>query len=158
MTLLRSRLVSNRVICHAQASSRKRVLETIAETISNDNPGTSSTDILDGLLARERLGSTGLGEGVAIPHCRHAIQDIQVCLLTTEAPIDYEASDGKAVDIFFALIVPHDEHNAHLRALADLSTILAEPDNRMCLRTCQDNAALHSQMNTLLALTEANES
>ncbi|NKC00925.1 MAG: PTS fructose transporter subunit IIA [Pseudomonadales bacterium] len=157
MTLLRTRLVTNRVVCRANASSRKRVLETIAKTISNDNPGTSSTDILDGLLARERLGSTGIGEGVAIPHCRHATTDIQVCLLTTAAPVDYEASDGTAVDIFFALIVPHDEHNAHLRALADLSSILAEPENRECLRTCQDDTDLHEKMNALLALTETSE-
>ena len=124
MSILGPRLDIDHVVCKAQASSRKRVLQTIAETVAATCSETNAIDLFDGLLARERLGSTSIGEGVAIPHCRQAVSDISVCLVTTEDRIDYEASDGEAVDIFFALIVPNAENEAHLRALADLSTAL----------------------------------
>ena len=124
MSILTARLDINHVVCKAAASSRKRVLQTIAETVAENDVDTVSADLFDGLLERERLGSTGIGDGVAIPHCRHTTTDIQVCLLTTQSCVDYDASDGKFVDIFFALIVPTDENQAHLRALAELSTCL----------------------------------
>lgn len=158
MSTLASRLDQSTVVCRCEASSRKRVLETIATTVVASPTGAPSPEglaLFDGLLARERLGSTAIGEGVAIPHCRHDVTDIRVCLLTTKNSIDYEASDGEAVDIFFALIVPHDEHTAHLRALADLSTILADSDNRARLRACDSETRLLQEMQTLLAETEA---
>ena len=150
MSLLAARLAPDSVVCQIPAVSRKRVLQTIAETIAAKNEQTTSVALFDELLARERLGSTGIGEGVAIPHCRHNVSDIEVCLLTTSTLIDYDAIDGEHVDIFFALIVPTHEHRAHLRALADLSTILAEPSNRACLRACDSAESLYSHMHNLL--------
>ena len=155
MSVLTSRLDINHVVCKAEATSRKRVLQTIAETVAATDSHTIAADLFDGLLERERLGSTGIGEGVAIPHCRHAISEIQVCLLTTEDRVDYDATDGETVDIFFALIVPKDENQAHLRALADLSTVLVEPENRKRLRGCTDSEALLTEMKALLASVEA---
>lgn len=157
MSTLASHLDHSTVVCRCEASSRKRVLETIASTVAASGRGAPSPqtpDLFEGLLARERLGSTAIGEGVAIPHCRHDVADIRVCLLTTKSRIDYEASDGEAVDIFFALIVPQDEHTAHLRALAVLSTILADAENRSRLRACEDEARLLQEMQSLLAKTE----
>ena len=151
MSILTSRLDIKHVICKAEASSRKRVLQTIAETIAATDANTIAADLFDGLLERERLGSTGIGDGVAIPHCRHTINDIQVCLLTTQTRVDYDATDGESVDIFFALIVPKDENQAHLRALADLSTVLVEPENRRRLRSCEDDDTLLTAMKSLLA-------
>ena len=75
---------------------------------------------------------------------------IQICLVTTEVEVEYEATDGQAVDIFFALIVPEDEHQMHLRALADLSTILANNNHRARIRACSDNEALYENMLSLL--------
>ena len=155
MSVLASRLDINHVVCKAEATSRKRVLQTIAETVAATDRNTIAADLFDGLLERERLGSTGIGEGVAIPHCRHTISEIQVCLLTTEDRVDYDATDGETVDIFFALIVPTDENQAHLRALADLSTVLVEPENRKRLRGCTDGEALLTEMKALLASVEA---
>ena len=155
MSVLTSRLDINHVVCKAGASSRKRVLQTIAENVAASDANATAADLFDGLLERERLGSTGIGEGVAIPHCRHAISDIQVCLLTTEDRVDYDAVDGETVDIFFALIVPKDENQAHLRALADLSTVLAEPENRKRLRRCETNETLLKEMTDLLSGVEA---
>ncbi len=151
MSLLSSCLDPQRVICKAYAVSRKRVLETIADNVAAQDPNTSAHDIFDGLLARERLGSTSIGDGVAIPHCRQPISRIQICLVTTEVEVEYEATDGQAVDIFFTLIVPEDEHQMHLHALADLSTILANNDNRARIRACSNNEALYGTILSLLA-------
>ena len=150
MSLLSSYIDPQRVICKAHAASRKRVLETIADNVAAQDPNTSAHEIFDGLLARERLGSTSIGDGVAIPHCRQPIARIQICLVTTEVEVEYEATDGQAVDIFFALIVPEDEHQMHLRALADLSTILANNNHRARIRACSDNEALYENMLSLL--------
>lgn len=149
MSVLTACLDIDHVVCKAEASSRKRVLETIAETIADAD--TAAEDLFDGLLERERLGSTSIGDGVAIPHCRHEIPNIQVCLLTTEEKVDYDATDGQTVDIFFALVVPTDENQAHLRALADLSTVLIESENRERLRKCTNREALLEEMQGLLA-------
>lgn len=151
MSILTSRLDIQHVVCKAPASSRKRVLQTIAETVAENDADTVSADLFDGLLERERLGSTGIGDGVAIPHCRYATTDIQVCLLTTESCVDYDASDGNSVDIFFALIVPTDENHTHLRALAELSKVLVEPENRESLRRCEDPDTLLIAMKKLLS-------
>ena len=81
MSVLTSRLDIDHVVCKAGATSRKRVLQTIAETVAAADTNAIAADLFDGLLERERLGSTGIGEGVAIPHCRHAILSSQQAYL-----------------------------------------------------------------------------
>ena len=76
---------------------------------------------------------------------------MRVCLLTTATPVDYEASDGEYVDIFFALLVPQSETERHLTALAELATIFAESNHRQALRDCTDAATLLATMTELLA-------
>ena len=141
-------LSEDRSRCRVPAASRKRVLQALAATLAR--PNLPEDELFDGLLARERLGSTGLGEGVAIPHCRADVEQINLCLLTTHEPVDYEAIDGQRVDVFVALIVPTHENEAHLRALAELSTILAEAANRERLRACSTNDELYQCMRTML--------
>ena len=131
------------------AASRKRALQEIAALLAGD--GVTQDALFDALMARERLGSTGLGEGVAIPHCRLPTQEIRVALLSLAAPIDYEASDGEAVDLLFVLVVPADEPSAHLEALAALSETFADPGNRSTLRACTSDAELCATMTDLLA-------
>lgn len=147
--MLDALLQPDQVYCRIEAASRKRVLQFVSEQLAG--VGVPADDLFDGLLERERLGSTGLGDGVAIPHCRAAFSSIRVCLLTTAEPVDYEAVDGEKVDIFFVLIVPNDEHQLHLRALAELSTTLDLAENRQRLRTCNDPASLHQTMLKLLS-------
>lgn len=138
-----------RVHCRADAASRKRLLQTAAQHIAPDE---HTEDVLfDELMGRERLGSTALGNGVAIPHCRYDCDAMQVCLLTTTNGIDYEAGDGNLVDIFFVIVVPTDENHAHLQALAELSKIFADPENCRALRACEGDAELHDLMHNLLA-------
>lgn len=141
-------LTQERSLCRINASSRKRVLQEIATALANAQHPADA--LFEGLMARERLGSTGLGEGVAIPHCRAPVASIAVCLATTMTAIDYEAGDGAKVDIFVALVVPKDEHEAHLSALAEITTVLVDAENRTQLRACESNHALLSCMQSLL--------
>ncbi len=137
--------------CHLPATSRKRALQGAAELISGQNhDGLTEDELFDGLMARERLGSTGLGEGVAIPHCRLQCSKIKVALVSLPTPIDYEASDGQGVDLLFVLVVPVDESQAHLDALASLSEVFASQANRQQLRSCSDRESLLASMQTLL--------
>ncbi|MCZ6852531.1 MAG: PTS sugar transporter subunit IIA, partial [Gammaproteobacteria bacterium] len=100
---------------------------------------------------RERLGSTGLGGGVAIPHCRIACDEINAAFLKLEEPIDYDAPDGQPVDLLFVLVVPPDETHAHLEVLANLARIFGEPDNRATLRRASSSTELYEALMGLIA-------
>ena len=135
-------------VCRATSTSRKRVLQEVAELIADE---TVNADVLfDGLMARERLGSTGLGDGVAIPHCRMPCTNMKIALVTLADPVDYEAPDGAGVDILFVLIVPEDENTTHLDALAALASVFSHRQNRLALRACKEPAALVGLMQDLL--------
>ncbi|MEM9622770.1 MAG: PTS sugar transporter subunit IIA [Pseudomonadota bacterium] len=137
--------------CRTAATSRKRVLQNVADLICAEHEGHFTQDeLFEGLMNRERLGSTGLGDGVAIPHCRLACEQICVALITLPEPIDYEAGDGQGVDILFVLVVPVDEKQAHLDALAALAELFALEENRQALRACTDSADLMQLMQDLL--------
>ena len=131
------------VRCKADAHSRKRAIELAAElTASSGAPILPSDTVFDELMERERLGSTGLGDGVAIPHCRMNCHSMRVACFTLQSPIDFEAIDGNEVDILFVIVVPKEENEAHLKALATLSEIFGVPDNRDALRACNSDEEL----------------
>ncbi|MGR9090351.1 MAG: PTS IIA-like nitrogen regulatory protein PtsN [Gammaproteobacteria bacterium] len=117
-------LPASRVAIDVPALSKKAVLEELARLVAIDTPNLTPAQAFDGLIARERLGSTGLGNGIAIPHGRIAhLPAMQGAFLRTASPIDFDAIDGAPVDLFFALFVPQDttaEHNATLAELAKL--------------------------------------
>ena len=142
-------LNANNVHCHVSASSRKRVLQLIAELISDSS--LPADTLFDSLMARERLGSTGLGDGIAIPHCRSACDTMRVGFISLAKPIDYEAGDGEDVDLLFVLVVPEDEQHAHLQALAQLAEVFSDAQNRNKLRLCTTDAELLEQMQACLA-------
>jgi PTS system nitrogen regulatory IIA component len=117
-------LPASRVAIDVPALSKKAALEELARLVATDTPNLTPAQAFDGLIARERLGSTGLGNGIAIPHGRIAhLQAMQGAFLRTATPIDFDAVDGEPVDLFFALFVPKDttaEHNDTLAKLARL--------------------------------------
>ena len=137
------------VHCHVDAPSRKRALQFIADQISDDEAG--SGDLFDALMSRERLGSTGLGDGVAIPHCRVQDEQMRAVFISLAEPVDFEASDGQPVDLLCALIVPESEQTAHLDALATLAEVFSDPGNRQRLRQCSSDPQLHECLSDLLA-------
>lgn len=142
-----SRLLSaDRTSARVAASSRKRALEHGCEILAGSNE-LNARSVLDALLARERLGSTALGEGVAIPHCR-----LEECkapvgvLLTLDKGVDYNAPDDLDVDLLFILVVPDNAADEHLQVLSQLANILIKDANRTALRQANDSLTLFETM------------
>ena len=122
--------------------SKKRVFERAAEAMGGAL-NLSSETIYRALLAREQLGSTAIGEGIAIPHCR--INECAVaagCLVTLQKPIDFGSADGQDVDIIFVLLVPEEATEAHLKLLAALARSFSNAEVRDRVRQTQDPEAL----------------
>lgn len=143
MTNATDLLTAERVRCKAPASSKKRALELGASLLADAIPGMSRLDIFDALNARERLGSTGLGQGMALPHGRVGGLDapIAACLTLAE-PIDFDAPDRQRVDVLFVLLVPRDCSSEHLRILAGLAEMFNDPALRDALRAQTEPEAL----------------
>ena len=115
-------LTSERTLLGVPATSKKKVLELVAEQVSEYVPTVNATELFDALIARERLGTTGLGKGVAIPHCRlkSCIEPIGL-FFRMEQPVDFDAVDRLPVDLIFALIVPDGDQQEHLNLLKALA-------------------------------------
>jgi PTS system nitrogen regulatory IIA component len=122
--------------------SKKRVFERAAEAMGAAL-NLSSETIYRALLAREKLGSTAIGEGIAIPHCRiDECSEAAGCLVTLQEPIDYGSADGQDVDIIFVLLVPEEATEAHLKLLAALARSFSNAEVRDRVRQTQDPEAL----------------
>lgn len=133
-----------RTLCGIEGGSKKRALELLANTIAQDVPEIDADDLFRRLIARERLGSTGIGHGIAIPHCR-----VENCsgtvgaLITLSEPVDFDAIDSQPVDILFAMLVPENAHDEHLQNLAALAGALNNADYRQRLRSAKSDDALY---------------
>ncbi len=126
------------------ASDKDEVLEALAGLIAGAGPGHEQAAVLRSLAAREQLGSTGLGRGVAIPHGRHAVgREPRAAFLSTAEAIDFDAIDGKPVDLFFALMVPAESNEEHLNLLAELAEMLSDEALVQALRACQNSEAVY---------------
>ncbi|WP_020207968.1 PTS IIA-like nitrogen regulatory protein PtsN [Gilvimarinus chinensis] len=137
-------LSSQRTLCRIEGVSKKRALEILANTIAEQVPGMDADDIFRRLIAREKLGSTGIGHGIAIPHCRIPGCDATLgALITLEEPIDFDAIDGEAVDVLFAMLVPAEAEDDHLKTLAALASALNEPSYREALRQAESPEQLY---------------
>ena len=122
--------------------SKKRVFERAAEAMGAALSLSSET-IYRALLAREKLGSTAIGEGIAIPHCRiNECSEAAGCLVTLQEPIDYGSADGQDVDVIFVLLVPEEATEAHLKLLAALARSFSNAEVRDRVRQTQDPEAL----------------
>lgn len=141
-TLLSPSRSRNRI----HGGSKKRVLEQAAKLISADYPALDPDELFRQLIARERLGSTGIGHGIAIPHCR-----IENCatavgaIITLEEAVDFEAVDEAGVDIVFTLLVPNEAQEEHLRILASLAQAFGKTANLEQLRNAQNDQDLYER-------------
>lgn len=130
--------------CAVEGASKKRLLETISQIIAPKLSGISRHDIFESLIKRERLGSTGIGLGIAIPHGRLAKANHPVAvLLTLDEPIEFDAIDNQPVDIIFALLVPESEHENHLQTLAAVARRMNDKDCTRALRDADTDNALY---------------
>lgn len=137
-------LSAERTLNAVQASSKKKALETIAKTLSANISGLSENALFDQLVQREKLGSTAIGHGCAVPHC-HAdgISQIYACFLKLDSTIDFDSPDNQKVDLIFAIIVPTDANDIYLNILARISQSLHEEEFRQQLRHAESNETLY---------------
>lgn len=134
--MLNPDLISDsRIGCGMEIGSKKRLLETLAELLANDHPRLSTEAVFERLLERERLGSTGLGHGIALPHARcREVTEVLGAFVRTTGGVDYDAADGQPVDLAFALLVPESATEEHLQLLAHLAGRFSDPRVRAQLR------------------------
>ncbi len=133
-----------RVRTDAIVSGKKRLLERIAGLLAEGAGGEGERAIFDTLCGRERLGSTGLGHGVAIPHARSArALNPAGAFLRLHEPIDFGSPDGEPVDLVFALVVPEHFAQQHLLLLSELAEMFGDETFRARLRAAPDAGALY---------------
>jgi nitrogen PTS system EIIA component len=138
-------LTPGRTACRIPGVSKKRLFETLAKIINQDQVSLPYSLVLSSLISREKLGSTGLGLGIAIPHCRidnctHAMG----VLVTLEEAIDFDAPDSKPVDILFVLLVPQEAEQKHLDILASIAGLFSQDEFCSAIRSAKDAESLYS--------------
>ena len=128
----------------ATPGSKKKVLELISDLVAAQYPTLSSQEIFESLVAREKMGSTGIGNGIAIPHGRltDITQPIAI-LVKCEEPIAFDAIDKQPVDILFALLVPADQCQQHLSTLSCMAEKLSDKQILKQLRKTHDETELY---------------
>lgn len=135
---------ADRVACCQQTTSKKRALEQISQLLARDVPDFTAEEIFDSLIGRERLGSTGLGHGVAIPHGRlSGLGEPIGAFVRLETAIDYDAIDRQPVDLLFALLVPEEATDAHLQLLAQLARMFSDATFSQRLRGSHSSQELY---------------
>ncbi|HXH04738.1 MAG TPA: PTS IIA-like nitrogen regulatory protein PtsN [Candidatus Competibacteraceae bacterium] len=141
-------IVPDRVLCDEDISSKKRVLERLGELIASAAPqNLSARAIFDSLVGRERLGSTGLGHGVALPHGRLGHSDQAIgAFVKLKRGVDFDAIDQQPVDLVFALLVPEHFTDEHLKILASLAEMFSDREFCAELRASASGQALYQRL------------
>lgn len=134
----------NTVSCdNTSLHSKKQVLEHVAHLASEQHEDLNYVEVLQALLQRERIGSTAVGHGVAIPHARIAgLITPFCCLVTLETPIDFDTDESTGVDIIFGLLVPENADDTHLQILSHLARRLENAPYRQALRQAKTDENL----------------
>ena len=140
-------IARERVAVNARLTSKKAVLEKLAELLASGDPDLQVRDVFEALLARERLGTTGLGAGIAIPHGRVNMQVPSIgAFVRTAEPVDFDAVDNAPVDLFFALCVPEEANDEHLALLASLARRFSNSEFVGCLRESVGDKAIFDSL------------
>lgn len=133
--------------CAVPVNSKKRLLEQICQLAANGLKDSDPTDLLDSLLDREKMGSTGIGNGIAIPHGRLNNTDKAIAVfLTTQQAIDFDAIDNQPVDIFICLFVPAESTQEHLETLQSIAKLFSDRKTAKQVRKCTN----HQEMFNLI--------
>ena len=150
MNLISRLLPATNILLDLPASSKKRAFEQ-AGLLFENNQGVARAKVFDSLFARERLGSTGLGQGVAIPHGRiKGLKEATAAFVRLAEPIAFDAPDGRPVSLLVVLLVPEQATQQHLDILSELAQMLSDRAFRESLLAATDPSVAH----TLLAQWE----
>jgi PTS system nitrogen regulatory IIA component len=148
MNLVANLLPPANVAVDVPVSSKKRLFEHFGLLFEN-NHGIASSVVFDALFERERLGSTGLGHGIAIPHGRvKGLKDALCAFVRLSASVPFDAPDAHPVVLAFALLVPEHATERHLRILSELAQIFSDRGLRESMRAATDAANLHQLIST----------
>ena len=133
-------LQPERIVCQRDSTSKKRSLELLSELLAGALPDFAGGEIFDSLIGRERLGSTGLGKGVALPHGRlSGLKKPIGAMAILKHGTDFDAIDHNPVDLLFALLVPEESTDEHLQILAHLATMFSNQEFCAKLRSCNSS-------------------
>jgi len=143
-------LTADCTLCSVALASKKRILEKIAATAAVKAPNLDQSQLLASLMEREKMGSTGIGNGIAIPHGRLKTLDKALAVfVTTEKPIAFDAIDDRAVDIFIAIFVPENACDQHLSTLQSIAKLFSDKHTGKIIRKCSDANELFNVINQL---------
>jgi PTS system nitrogen regulatory IIA component len=143
MSLISKILPPDCVLLDSESASKKRVFERVGILFEN-TLGIARSQVFDSLFAREKLGSTGLGQGVAIPHGRvKGLRDAAAAFVKMQNPIAFDAPDGLPVKFIFVLLVPERATDLHLQILGELAQMFSEQSFRDRLEATDDPAEIH---------------
>lgn len=144
MNLIARHLPRANLLLGLEASSKKRVFEQAGLLFENQQ-GIARSTVYDALFAREKLGSTGLGQGIAVPHGRiPGLKEAVGGFLRLASPVQFDSPDGKPVTLVFVLLVPEAAAERHLQMLAELAQMFSDADFREQLASAADAAEIHS--------------
>ncbi|MCI5047542.1 MAG: PTS sugar transporter subunit IIA [Aquisalinus sp.] len=144
MSDLGNLLTPERVIVHAQANCKREALSLLAEKCG-DLSGIACDKILTVLQEREKLGSTGVGGGIAIPHGKvKGIDEMLGVLALLKKPVDFDAVDGEPVDLLFLLLAPEEANAMHLKTLSRVARLMRNDDVRASMRGASSADALYA--------------
>lgn len=143
MNLISKILAPDNILLDTESTSKKRVFERVGLLFEN-NQQIARSQVFDSLFAREKLGSTGLGHGVAIPHGRIAkLREATATFVKTSHPIPFDSPDGQPVNLIFVLLVPERATDQHLQILGELAQMFSDTDFRNRLQVCEDELSIH---------------
>jgi nitrogen PTS system EIIA component len=146
MNLISRLLPASNVLLDLPASSKKRAFEQ-AGLLFENNQGVARAKVFDSLFARERLGSTGLGQGVAIPHGRiKGLKEAVAAFVRVAEPVPFDAPDGQPVSVMIFLLVPEQASQAHLDLLSELAQMLSDKAFRQSLLEAPTPEAVHAAL------------
>lgn len=144
MNLVSSLLKKENVFDSLEVSSKKRLFELVGQAFQASE-GVTAKEVFESLSSRERLGCTGLGHGIAIPHGRiKGLKETACAFVRTEQPIDFDAPDSVPVDLLFILLAPAAATDVHLQILAELAQMFSEKEMRDRLRAAPDAESLYN--------------
>ena len=135
------------VICDAEVSSKKKALELLAELLAAQTTDNNTVEIFQHLIEREKLGSTSLGHGVALPHARTAKCDRAIgAFIKLKQGIDFDSPDNQPTDLLFALMVPEEHTSEHLEILASLASRFSDESLCHSLRSASSSTELYNRL------------
>ena len=143
MNLISKILAPDNILLDTESTSKKRIFERVGLLFENQMQ-IARSQVFESLFAREKLGSTGLGQGVAIPHGRISkLREATAAFVKTTHPIPFDAPDGQPVTLIFVLLVPELATDLHLQLLGELAQMFSDSTFRESLQACDDAACVH---------------